>query len=181
VKRRDFILKEINICRAYASMFFIVALALVAAPLQIEAGQEKGRLYVTWKGIEVDKCAAAWVIQSHVDAEARFMMIERGKVVTGGGLPFDTPQGELRVTHNATTFDAVLRKYKLSDAALFHMAEVVRDVEMKRWDAAPSGIGKGLEAVIYGLSLKEGDGLEALKSSFSIFDYLYEYFNALEK
>lgn len=167
-------------CIHRLALLFMV-LGMVVGPSPGEAGQKKGGLYVTWEGIEVDKCASAWLIRSHVDTGARFSMVERGRVITGDGIPFDTPQGELRTTHQATTFDSILKRYELNDESLLHIAGVVRDVEMKRWDADPGGIARGVEAVIYGLSLKQGEGMRALEASFDIFDYLYEYFNALEK
>ncbi len=159
---------------------FVLSLLIVEGLPGVSIGKENGHLYVTWKGIEVDKCASAWLIKRHVDAGAQFRLIPRGELVRDG-IPFDTPQGDLRITHRSTTFESILKHYRLDDPILFHMAKVVRDIEMKQWDMPPGGVAEGLEAIIYGLSLHEVENVSALRKSFVIFDYLYEYFKALER
>jgi len=139
-----------------------------------------GELFTTWEGVEVDKCASAWLIRRFVDTDARFRMVPRGQMIREG-LPFDTPQGEFRVSHRQTTFESILKHYRLTEPALLQLALIVRDVEMKQWDKTPLDETRGLEAIIYGISLKEGVGIAALEKSFPVFDYLFEYLKKMER
>ena len=137
-------------------------------------------LFVTWPGLEVDKCASAWLIKRFAAPAARFEIVARGKTVTEG-IPFDIPQGKLRISHRSTTFDSVLKAYRLDDPILFRVAQVVRQAELDPWDQAEAGEALGLRALLVGLEHVQGRDLDALEKSFVIFDYLYAYFKSLEK
>lgn len=154
--------------------------ATLLLALLLAACQAQAALYTTWQGVEADKCATAWLIQRFGDKEAQFKMIPKGELVREG-VPFDTPQGELKVSHRSTTYEAALKKFNLKEPALLQIALLVRDIEMNQWEKTPLPESAGIKAIIYGISAQEGETMEAIRKSFPIFDYLYEYYKKLEK
>ncbi|MGI0155846.1 MAG: chromate resistance protein ChrB domain-containing protein, partial [Thermoplasmata archaeon] len=90
--------------------------------------------WVTREKARVDRIACPWVIQRFVDKDAQFIYVPKEKVLevarTEGAIPYDTPGAEL--THyeengrEFVSFDAIIRKYKLTDPALLELAKIVR-------------------------------------------------------
>lgn len=91
-----------------------------------------GHQYLTWKGGEADKGAAAWFIKRYVDQEATFRAVEIDTPVSGPNL-FDVPQAEHRRTHNSSTTASLLRAHPVSDVAANRLGQVMNDIEINLW------------------------------------------------
>ncbi|MCK4390433.1 MAG: chromate resistance protein [Desulfobacterales bacterium] len=154
---------------------FKIVLLLLVLGLVNTGHARDSHLYITWPGLEADKCASAWLIARFVDQKATFRFVERGSV-SKEGVSFDTPQSEFRTTHRSTTFGAIYWKYELSDTTLSKVRRIIWDIELNKWEAPLTPEGKGIEALINGLRRKEGETIEALKKSFVLFDWLYAHF-----
>jgi hypothetical protein len=86
--------------------------------------------WVTRARPKVDRVACPWLIKKFVDPEAQFLYVPADQVMIAAerenAIPFDVPNVELGHHGNECSFDAVIRKYKLTDAALLKLALIVR-------------------------------------------------------
>lgn len=93
---------------------------------------EKEHLYSTGRIMEVDRCASAWLIKRHIDPLARFAFFEDGLLITRG-TAFDTPDARFCRTHKSSTFEVLMRHFKLEDPRLKTMAAAINEIEINFW------------------------------------------------
>jgi hypothetical protein len=140
------------------------------------AGDLRGRTWVTRKGIHVDRIASAWLIRRFIDPDARF------RFVAGTGyrpepreLRFDMFEAEFTHEGDLCTFEVLLARLGLEDAALRPIAEIVHEIDLK--DAK---FGRpetpGIDRLIAGLAMAHREDEDRLARGAAIFDDLYEYF-----
>jgi hypothetical protein len=136
--------------------------------------------WVTREKARVDRIACPWLIRKFVDPEAVFLYVPKEKVMEvaqkEGAIPFDTPGAELHhyevegMEH--VSFDAIIRKYELTDPALLELAKIVRVADGGSGSEIESA---GLEAAATGFSLLAKDDLENQRLQFPLYDALYAY------
>jgi hypothetical protein len=136
--------------------------------------------WVTREGARVDRIACPWLIRKFIDPRAEFLYVPKDKVQEvakrEGAIPFDTPGAELHHYEEGgkeyVSFDAIIRKYRLTDPALLELAKIVR--------VADGGSGRepeaaGLEAAATGFRILARDDLENQRLQFPLYDALYAY------
>jgi hypothetical protein len=136
--------------------------------------------WVTREKARVDRIACPWLIRKFVDPGAEFLYVPREQVLEvarkEGAIPFDTPGAELHHYEvggqEFVSFDAIIRRYRLTDPALLELAKIVR--------VADGGSGSeieaaGLEAAATGFRLLARDDLENQRLQFPLYDALYAY------
>ncbi len=136
--------------------------------------------WVTREKARVDRIACPWLIKKFVDKEAEFLYVPKERVLEvskkQGATPFDVPGAELHhYEENGqafVSFDAIIKKYRLTDPALLELAKIVR--------VADGGSGTeveaaGLEAAATGFRLIAKDDLENQRLQFPLYDALYAY------
>ena len=136
--------------------------------------------WVTREKARVDRIACPWLIRKFVDRDAEFLYVPREHVMEvakkQGATPFDIPGAELyHYEENGkdfVSFDAIIKKYKLTDPALLELAKIVR--------VADGGSGTeveaaGLEAAATGFRRMAKDDLENQRLQFPLYDALYTY------
>ncbi len=136
--------------------------------------------WVTREKARVDRIACPWLIRKFVDRDAEFLYVPREQVMEvakkQGATPFDIPGAELyHYEENGkdfVSFDAIIKKYKLTDPALLELAKIVR--------VADGGSGKeieaaGLEAAATGFRMMAKDDFENQRLQFPLYDALYTY------
>jgi len=138
--------------------------------------------WVTREKAKVDRIACPWLIKSFVDPNAEFIFVPADEVLRvakeQGATPFDCAGAEL--THykeggrEFVSFDAIIRKYGLKDAALAEMAKVVRGADARIPDAPSESAG--LEAAAIGFRAIAKDDFENMRLQFPMYDALYGYF-----
>ncbi len=138
--------------------------------------------WVTRERAKVDRIACPWLISRFVDPKAEFLFVPREKVgevaKREGATAFDAPGVEL--THyrdggeERVSFDAVIRKYKLSDPALLDLAEIVRTADAGEVPR-PRPEGAGLEAAALGFRSVAKDDHDNMRLQFPLYDALYAY------
>lgn len=137
--------------------------------------------WVTREKAKVDRIACPWLITRFVDPKAEFLFVPVDKVMEvakeQGAIPFDTPGADL---HHYTedgdercSFDAIIKKYNLKEAALLDMAEVVRTADAAPRKRRPEGAG--LEALALGFRMNAKDDHHNLQLQFPAYDALYTY------
>jgi len=138
--------------------------------------------WVTREKAKVDRIACPWLISRFVDKRAEFLFVPKEKVQEvaqrEGAIPFDAPGVDL--THyeergeERVSFDAIIRKYKLSDPALLDLAEIVRTADASSVPR-PRPEGAGLEAAALGFRAIAKDDHENMRLQFPMYDALYAY------
>ena len=136
--------------------------------------------WVTREKARVDRIACPWLIRKFVDKDAEFLYVPREHVMEvarkQGAIPFDIPGAELyHYEENGkdfVSFDAIIRKYKLTDPALLELAKIVR--------VADGGSGTeveaaGLGAAATGFRMMAKDDFENQRLQFPLYDALYTY------
>ena len=136
--------------------------------------------WVTREKARVDRIACPWLIRKFVDPKAEFLYVPRDEVLEvarrEGAIPFDTPGAELHHYEEGgrefVSFDAIIRKYRLTDPALLELAKIVR--------VADGGSGReieaaGLEAAATGFRIVARDDHENQRLQFPLYDALYAY------
>ena len=136
----------------------------------------KGKTWVTRQGVHIDRIACAWLIRRFIDADARFKFVS-AKNYDGkpGEARFDMFKAEFTHEGDKCTFEVMLDRLGLKDAALRAIAEIVHDIDLKdgkygREQAA------GIAHVIAGVCMTQQDDMARIERSTTLFDDTYEYF-----
>jgi len=131
---------------------------------------EGGGLWASWDVFEPDKCASVWLIKRHIDPDARFRFYASG-VLIEEGIPFDTPDAELRRYHDASTFETLLRRYELSGPGLDYLGRLMHDIEVNVWERKVLAESREIEHELVELT-REVTPEEAVEACLTYFDGL---------
>ena len=136
----------------------------------------KGRVWVTRRGVHVDRIASAWLIRRFVDPEARFKFVPaKGYQSEPRELRFDMFEGEYTHEGDRCTFEVLLSRAGLDDPALAAVAEIVHDIDLKDGKfGRPEA--DGIRTLVAGLCAATADDEERLRRGAAIFDDLHRYF-----
>jgi hypothetical protein len=133
--------------------------------------------WVTRARPKVDRVACPWLIKRFIDSKAEIMYVPSEEVMTvadrEGAIAFDVNNVELGHHGPLCSFDAILRKYNLSDPALVRLAVIVRGADTEAKDLTPES--RGLEAIAEGFRLAYDDDQELLEHEMPVYDALYAY------
>jgi hypothetical protein len=136
----------------------------------------KGRVWVTRKGVQIDRIASAWLIRRFIDEGARFKFVPgTGYVPAPGELRFDMFEGEFTHRGDRCTFEVLLTVAGLDDPALRAIGEIIHDIDLKdgkygREEAA------GIRILIAGIAQAHNDDNQRLERGGAVFDDLYRSF-----
>jgi hypothetical protein len=135
-----------------------------------------GRVWVTRRGVYVDRIASAWLIRRFIDRDARFKFVPaKGYEPEPGELRFDMYEGEYTHEGDRCTFEVLLARAGLNDPALAAIGEIVHDIDLKdgkfgREDAS------GIARVMDGVAAANKDDQRRLERGAAVLDDLYEVF-----
>jgi hypothetical protein len=140
------------------------------------SGQYCNRVWVTRKGIHVDRMASAWLIRRFIDTEALFKFVPaRGYEPEMGELRFDMFEADFTHESDRCTFEVLVRGLKLNDKALRPIAEIVHDIDLKDGKfGRPEA--PGIERLITGICAMHKDDEARLARASAIFEDLYGSF-----
>ncbi len=137
--------------------------------------------WITREKAKVDRIACPWLIKNFIDKNAQFLFVPKDKVLEiakkENAIPFDVTGAEL--THfyengsEYVSFDAIIKKYNITDPALLELAKIVRAADADIKDPAPEGAG--LEAAAAGFRELAKDDYENMRLQFPLYDALYQY------
>jgi hypothetical protein len=140
----------------------------------LNAGQRPmSGVWVTRRGIKVDRIGSAWLIRKAIDPQARFKFVDpAGYEPDAGELRFDMFDGEYTHEGPRCTFETLLSRFELADPALVALGEIVHDVDCKDalFDRAEA---PGLAAFVQGLAATITDDVVRLERGSMMFDALY--------
>ncbi|MBX3502929.1 MAG: chromate resistance protein [Alphaproteobacteria bacterium] len=144
------------------------------------AGGPKGRVWVTRRGVQIDRIASAWLIRRFIDSEARFKFVPgTGYAPQPGELRFDMFEGEFTHRGDRCTFEVLIGEVRAlsgaEDPALVAIGEIIHDIDLKdgkygREEAA------GIRTLIAGIADSHKDDEQRLARGAAVLDDLYQSF-----
>lgn len=144
----------------------------VSLPLR----EYRKRIWVTRKGLHIDRMASAWLVRRFIDPDAVFKFVPaRGYRPEKDEVRFDMFQAEFTHEGDRCTFEVLLQHMKLRDAALQMIGEIIHDIDLKdakfgRQEAT------GIDRVITGICRAYKDDESRLARGSALFDDLYASF-----
>jgi hypothetical protein len=139
--------------------------------------------WVTRARPKVDRIACPWLIKRFVDPQAEFRYVPADQVLVvaerENAIPYDVPNVELGHRGAECSFDAILKKYNVTDPALQRLALIVRGADTPAKDLTPES--RGLEAVADGFRRLYDDDHQQLAAELGVYDALYAYCQELVK
>lgn len=131
--------------------------------------------YITRERIHVDRIATAWLIRRFVDPDAIFEFVPRSIDVSGlEAIPFDMRGAELGHHNGHCTFEAVLQRYDLYDAALQRMAAIIRSADLPHQEPTIAEAA-GVLAILTGIRDGSDTDDQRLERGFVVCEALYAY------
>lgn len=131
--------------------------------------------WITREKVKVDRVACPWLIKKFIDPQAEFIFVPVAQVESKsrelGATPFDIDGCELGHHGEDVSFDAVLKKFKLTDPALQLLAEIVRAADGHPSEPHPAG--EGLRWVAFGFNALGLSDHEILEREAIVYDALY--------
>lgn len=132
--------------------------------------------WVTRERAKVDRIACPWLISRFVDRGAEFLFVPSDQVMEvaerEGAIPFDVEGAELGHQGDRCSFDAIIKKYHLSEKGLDHLADIVRGADTD-WPGPSESAG--LRAIALGFAEISADDHENLRVQFPVYDALFAY------
>jgi hypothetical protein len=136
--------------------------------------------WITRERVKVDRVACPWLIKKFVDADAEFIFAPADKVLDEAkhldAIPFDVTGVELGHHGRECSFEAILKKYRLTgDPALVLLGKIVNgaDTDNTLYRQAE---GPGLQAIAEGfrhLGFEDDHAVNA--AEWIVYDALYAY------
>jgi hypothetical protein len=133
--------------------------------------------WVTRERPKIDRIACPWLIARFIDKAPEFLYVPADEVMNvaqaQGAIPYDVPDVELGHVGELCSFDAFLKKYRLTDPALQRLAAIVRGADTGRPALTPQS--HGLLAISLGLSRNFADDHEMLSHGMVMYDAFYAW------
>ena len=150
--------------------------APVRAPRPIVSGS--GNVWVTRRNVHVDRIGSAWLIRRFIDPEASFKFVPaKGYRPRPGELRFDMFEAEFTHVGDRCTYEVLLARSGIKDAALTAIGEIVHDIDLKDGKFARAEAG-GIAALIDGLARADISDQERIEQGGGLFDNLYTLFSS---
>ena len=144
--------------------------------MKLQAEEFRGRMWVTRKGIHVDRMGSAWLIRRFIDPGARFKFVPaKGYQPGPAELRFDMYEADFTHEGDCCTFEVLLERFHLKDPALQSIAEIIHDIDLKDTKFAREET-IGIDRLIAGIAMRHKDDEGRRGRAADMFDDLYEYF-----
>lgn len=140
--------------------------------------------WVTRHEPHVDRCASIWLIKRRIDPDAVFDFISRDSPIPEGTIPFTLPGAEIQPTETATTFDALIAKYRIEDPVIARIADILRDFEIQAeedLDRLTMKEAAGVYYILRGLARTSRADAEIVFKAMIVMDALYAELKARTK
>jgi len=136
-----------------------------------------GKIWVTRRGVHVDRIACAWFVRRFVDPGARFKFVSvKDYEALAGELRFDMFKAEFTHEGDRCSFEVLLERVGLDDdPALVAIAQIVHDIDLKDGKFSREQTA-GIAHVIAGICVSQKNDLARIERGSAIFDDTYEYF-----
>jgi hypothetical protein len=127
--------------------------------------------------VHVDRTACPWLIRRFVDPQAEFVFVPAEKIQETvdeeHAIPYDAQGVELGHHGDECSFDAIVKKYGIEDAAVPDLADIVRAADTGKPERSPQAAG--LDAIMTGISIAAKDDHEAVAKAALVYDAFYTF------
>ena len=135
--------------------------------------------WITRERVKVDRVACPWLIRHFIDPAAEFLFVPADQVSAAAererATPFDVDGVELGHHEGRCSFEAIVRRFGLTNPALDLLARIVHGADVTD-DLYGRPEAPGLRAVAEGFRhLGLRDDHEILEREFIVYDALYAY------
>jgi hypothetical protein len=134
----------------------------------------KGAVWVTRKGVHVDRIACAWLIKRFIDPSAKLMFVPATSYPPADGeLRYDLLDAEQNHDGDRCTFELLMQRFGVVDASVTTIGELVHDIDVcdGKFQRAETA---GLEMMIKGIPLTQTEDEARVALGAGLFDALYE-------
>jgi AraC-like DNA-binding protein len=139
--------------------------------------------WITREQPKIDRLACPWLIRRFIDPQAEIIYVPFDEVLKNAeqlnAIPFDIPGVEFTHYEEECTFDYLIKKHNIKDAAVHAMAPIVRGADTDHHEIAVQAAG--LWAISAGLAYNHKDDYELLEKGMLIYDALYSWAKHLQK
>lgn len=160
----------------------LLALTLASAPPAPAAEPTtpvqalRGKMWVTRRGVKIDRVACAWLITRFIDSAATFRFIDPAVYRPNSNeLRFDMADAEYTHRGDRCSFEVLLTEAGLKDPALSSIAEIVHDLDLKD-EKFGRPEAEGVRHFIAGLVLATDDDETRIRQASDLFNNLYRSF-----
>jgi hypothetical protein len=140
-------------------------------------GPKRPSLWVTRERPKIDRIACPWLIRRFIDPRAEFLYVPTAKVfevaANKKAVAFDIPGAQFSHDGAECSFDAFLKRFRLSDPGLMKLAPIVRGADTDDHGLAPESAG--LHAVAIGMAQLYADDRDLLRQGLLLYDALYAW------
>lgn len=141
----------------------------------------RGRIWITRKGIHVDRMASAWLIRRFIDRDADVRFVPgKGHKHAAGELRFDMFGGEFTHEGDRCTFEVLCARMGLADPGLRALGEVVHDIDLRDGKFGRPETG-GIATVITAIASAHREDAARLERATMLFDDLYSHYQARKR
>jgi len=162
--------------RAALALVIVWASYPTAAPAAPRA--QAAAVFASWDDFETDKLASIWLIKRHINPHAQIQIYPKDTPLTGV-IAFDTRDAKLRRYHNLSTFECLLREYRLNDPKLQQLGRIIHDIEINTWASAALPESLRIRDEIRQMIDARPSTDWLLSASLAYFDDLYQHVSPL--
>lgn len=146
----------------------------------VALGDLKNRVWVTRRGVRVDRIASAWLIKRWIDPDARFKFVtSQGYSPDVDEIRFDMFEAEFTHEGDLCTFEVLTRLARQDDSALQIVGEIVHDIDLKDGKFARPET-EGIANLLSGIVAGNEDDERRIERGSQLFDDLYRFFNEVK-
>lgn len=147
----------------------------------LQSGDFTRRVWVTRQNVHVDRIASAWLIRRFIDPDAVFKFAAGKKYAPGAReLRFDMFEAEFSHEGELCTFEVLVSRFGLDDAALNRIGQIVHDIDLKDGRYAHEETA-GISHLLAGIVSGTADDHQRIDRGSAMFEDLYRFFRELEK
>lgn len=142
-----------------------------------ELEQLTDRVWVTRRGVKVDRIASAWLIRRWIDAHARFKFVPgKNYQSVDREIRFDMFEAEFTHEGDMCTFEVLARRARPADRALRSVADIVHDIDLKdgKFDRPETN---GIASLLAGIVADTEDDMQRVERGGVLFEDLYRFFS----
>jgi hypothetical protein len=140
--------------------------------------RKANQMWVTRRGVHVDRIASAWLIRRFIDKKARFRFVEEGRGEyhpRTGEVRFDMFQGDYTHEGDRCTFETLLGRFGLERPGLRMIAEIVHDIDLRDGKFGRPETA-GLERLINGIARRYPSDEDRIERGMAVLDDFFEAF-----
>src|ERR1041384_7364624 len=132
--------------------------------------------WLTRTGVHIDRIASAWLIRRFIDPAAKFKFVPaKGYASKPGELRFDMFEAEFTHVGDRCTFEVLVERMGLRDAALTAIGEIIHDLDLHD-DKCGREEAPGVRSAIDGICTVARDDEQRIAAASPMLDGLYSHF-----